>query len=148
MNAMENKVTSVETKVLKIEENTEKALENVNKEIEGLKKHMSNGHEEPKGAFMLSLATIKLLTFFGKTSRQVYKTQFTMAAEANGWNSRVKTFHLAASLRGDAADILETLPEEQRHDFQALSGALEQRFGGKCTKEYSRLTCALSTPRE
>ncbi|GFS51526.1 gag-Pol polyprotein [Nephila pilipes] len=62
-----------------------------------------------------------------------------MAAEANGWNSRVKTFHLAASLRGDAADILETLPEEQRHDFQALSGALEQRFGGKCTKEYSRL---------
>ncbi|GFS89464.1 retrovirus-related Pol polyprotein from transposon 412 [Nephila pilipes] len=54
-------------------------------------------------------------------------------------NSRVKAFHLAASLRRDVADIIETLPEEQRHDFQALSGALELRFGGKCTKEYSRL---------
>ncbi|GFU26113.1 retrovirus-related Pol polyprotein from transposon 412 [Nephila pilipes] len=139
MNAMENKVTLVETKVLKIEENIEEALKNVNKEIEGLKKQMSNGHEEPKGTFMPSLAMIKLLTFDGKTSWQVNKTPFTMVAEANGWNSPVKAFHLAASLRGDMADILETLPEEQRHDFQALSGALELRFGGKCTKEYSRL---------
>ncbi|GFS39097.1 gag-Pol polyprotein [Nephila pilipes] len=62
-----------------------------------------------------------------------------MVAEANGWNSQVKAFHLAASLRGDAADILETLPEAQRHDFQALSGSLELRFGRKCTKEFRRL---------
>ncbi|GFT50429.1 gag-Pol polyprotein [Nephila pilipes] len=62
-----------------------------------------------------------------------------MVEEANGWNSRVKAFHLAASLRGDASDILETLSEEQRHDFQALSSALELRFGGIFTKEYSRL---------
>ncbi|GFT80080.1 retroviral-like aspartic protease 1 [Nephila pilipes] len=59
--------------------------------------------------------------------------------EANGWNPRAKAFHLAISLRGDVADILETLPEQQKSDFQALSGALELRFGGKCTKEYSRL---------
>ncbi|GFS97090.1 CCHC-type domain-containing protein [Nephila pilipes] len=105
MNAMENKVPSVQTKVLKIEEslenkvreNIEEALENVNKEIEGLKEQMSNGHEEPKGTFITSLAT------------------------------------------RDADYIFEILPEEQRHDFQALSAALEVRFEGKCTKEYSRL---------
>ncbi|GFS42776.1 gag-Pol polyprotein [Nephila pilipes] len=136
MNTMENKVTSVENKVLKIEEslekkvreNIEEALENMNKEIEGLKKQMPNGHEEPKRVFMSSLAKIKLLSFDGKTSRQVYKTQFTMVAEVNGWNPRVQAFHMAASLRGEAADILETLPQEQRHDFQALSSALELRY--------------------
>ncbi|GFS37936.1 gag-Pol polyprotein [Nephila pilipes] len=42
-----------------------------------------------------------------------------MVVEANGWNPRAKAFHLTTSLRGDAADIFETLPEEQRHDFQA-----------------------------
>ncbi|KAF8793548.1 hypothetical protein HNY73_005013 [Argiope bruennichi] len=62
-----------------------------------------------------------------------------MVAEANGWNPQAKAFHFAASLRGDAADILETLTEEQRHDFQALSSALELRFREKCAKEYSRL---------
>ncbi|GFU38925.1 gag-Pol polyprotein [Nephila pilipes] len=61
-----------------------------------------------------------------------------MVAEANGWNYRFKSIHLAASLRGEAVDILKTPPEEQRHDFQALLKALELRFGGKCSKEYSR----------
>ncbi|GFS65171.1 retrovirus-related Pol polyprotein from transposon 412 [Nephila pilipes] len=71
-----------------------------------------------------------------------------MVAEANGWNSRFKAFHLAASLRGDTANIFETFPEEQRHDFQALSGALELRFGGKCTKEYSPFSDCLVEIRQ
>ncbi|GFS37746.1 gag-Pol polyprotein [Nephila pilipes] len=147
MNAVENKVTSVETKILKmgeslkkkVRENSEEALGNVNKEIEDLKEQMSNGHEKPKRAFIPSLATIKLLTFDGKTSWQVYKTQFTMVAEANRWNSRGKDFHLAASLRRDSAHSLEILPEEQRHDFQALSGAIELRIRANCTNEYSQM---------
>ncbi|GFU27241.1 hypothetical protein NPIL_513841, partial [Nephila pilipes] len=87
----------------KARENIEEALENVNKDIEGLKEQMLNGHEEPKRAFMPSLAMIKLLTFDVKTSWQVYRTQFTMVVEANGCNSRVKAFHLADSLREDVA---------------------------------------------
>ncbi|GFW16610.1 retrovirus-related Pol polyprotein from transposon 412 [Trichonephila clavipes] len=43
------------------------------------------------------------------------------------------------SLRADAADILQTLPETQRLDFDALVNALELRFGEKCVKDYSRL---------
>ncbi|GFV80080.1 retrovirus-related Pol polyprotein from transposon 412 [Trichonephila clavipes] len=41
--------------------------------------------------------------------------------------------------RSDAADILQTLPETQRLDFDALVNALELRFGEKCVKDYSRL---------
>ncbi|KAF8791594.1 hypothetical protein HNY73_006436 [Argiope bruennichi] len=140
--SFENKVISVETKVLKMEESIDKVREDIGKEFEQkfgketecLEKEISHEHKESKVIFTPSLATIKLSTFDEKTSWQVYKTQFTMVAEANGWNPQAKAFHLASSLRGDAADILETLTEEQRHDFHALSSALELRFGEKCTK--------------
>ncbi|GFU86004.1 gag-Pol polyprotein [Trichonephila clavipes] len=60
-------------------------------------------------------------------------------ADANQWDSQTKACQLAASLRADAADILQTLPETQRLDFDALVNALELRFGEKCVKDYSRL---------
>ncbi|KAF8786035.1 Retrovirus-related Pol polyprotein like [Argiope bruennichi] len=151
--SFENNVISVESKVLKMEESIDKKVrENIEinilkmgesldkkvredigkefeqkfgKEIESLNKQISHEHEESKVIFTPSLATIKPSTFDGKTSWQVYKTQFTIVAEANGWNPQAKVFHFATSLRGDAADILETLTEEQRQDFQALSSALE-----------------------
>ncbi|GFW39195.1 gag-Pol polyprotein [Trichonephila clavipes] len=55
------------------------------------------------------------------------------------WDSQTKACQLVASLRADAADILQTLPETQRLDFDALVNALELRFGEKCVKGYSRL---------
>ena len=88
---------------------------------------MSN--EETEVQFTPSQASIKLSIYDEKTSWQVvYNTQFTMVAEANGWNPNAKAFHLAASLRGDTADILETLSEAQRHNFETFSIALELRF--------------------
>nr|XP_042898553.1 uncharacterized protein LOC122269440 [Parasteatoda tepidariorum] len=44
-----------------------------------------------------------------------------------------------AALQGAAADILETLTEEQRYDFNVLLHSLELRFGEKCSGERSRL---------
>ncbi|GFW03303.1 gag-Pol polyprotein [Trichonephila clavipes] len=83
--------------------------------------------------------SIKLSTYDGKSSWQVYKTQFSIVADANQWDSQTKACQLVASLRADAADILQTLPETQRLDFDALVNALELRFGEKCVKDYSRL---------
>ncbi|GFU26230.1 retrovirus-related Pol polyprotein from transposon 297 [Trichonephila clavipes] len=83
--------------------------------------------------------SIKLSTYDGKSSWQVYKTQFSIVADVNQWDSQTKACQLAASLRADAADILQTLPETQRLDFDALVNALELRFGEKCVKDYSRL---------
>ena len=62
-----------------------------------------------------------------------------MVAEASGWNPSAKAFHLAAPLRGDAANILETFSEAQRHNFDFSSSALEMRFGEKGTEKYSCL---------
>ncbi|GFT33576.1 retrovirus-related Pol polyprotein from transposon 412 [Trichonephila clavipes] len=86
-----------------------------------------------------SKPSIKLSTYDGKSSWQVYKTQFSIVVDANQWDSQTKACQLAASLRADAADILQTLPETQRLDFDALVNALELRFGEKCVKDYSRL---------
>ncbi|MBJ4962406.1 hypothetical protein JGF25_23495, partial [Salmonella enterica subsp. enterica serovar Mbandaka] len=66
----------------------------------------------------------------GTTSWSVYKTQFEVIAEANGWRNREKACFLAASLRSPAADVLQTLPEEKRLDYESLVSALDLRFGG------------------
>ena len=121
----------------KVPEKYKKTLEKINKKIKNSEKQVSN--KEAKKPLMPSQAIIKPLTFDRKTSWQVYKRQFMMVAEANGWISSAKPFHLAASLRRDAADILQMLSEAQRHNFDSLSSAFELRFGGKCTKEYSHL---------
>ncbi|MBJ5636519.1 hypothetical protein JGG87_25120 [Salmonella enterica subsp. enterica serovar Typhimurium] len=66
----------------------------------------------------------------GTTSWSVYKTQFEVIAEANEWRTREKACCPAASLRSPAADVLQTLPEEKRLDYESLVSALDLRFGG------------------
>ena len=108
------------------------------KKIKNVKKQASN--EETKVPFMPSQASIiKPWIYDRKTSWQVYKMQFTMVTKANGWNHSAKAFHVASLLRGNAASMLKTLSEAQRHNFEILSSALELRFREKCTKEYSCL---------
>ena len=106
----------------KVPENYNETLEKITKKIENLEKQVSK--EEAKMPLMPSQAIIKPLTFDGNSSWQVFKTQFMMISEANGWSPTAKAFHLAASLRGDAANVLETLSEAQRHTFDSLSNAL------------------------
>ncbi|GFS81859.1 gag-Pol polyprotein [Trichonephila clavipes] len=100
---------------------------------------MTGQGDEFKFQAPYSKPSIKLSTYDGKSSWQVYKTQFSIVADANQWDSQTKACQLAASLRADAADILQTLTETQRLDFDALVNALELRFGEKCVKDYSRL---------
>ncbi|GFT33646.1 retrovirus-related Pol polyprotein from transposon 412 [Trichonephila clavipes] len=90
---------------------------------------MTGQGDEFKFQAPYSKPSIKLSTYDGKSSWQVYKTQFSIVADANQWDSQTKAGQLAASLRADAADILQTLP---RLDFDALVNALELRFGEKC----------------
>ncbi|UYV63048.1 hypothetical protein LAZ67_2002940 [Cordylochernes scorpioides] len=48
---------------------------------------------------------------------------------ANGWNVRNKASLLAAALRGPVVEVLQTIPEQLRLDFNALIDALESRYG-------------------
>ncbi|GFV99019.1 retrovirus-related Pol polyprotein from transposon 412 [Trichonephila clavipes] len=124
----------------KIFEKVEDVSISFRSDLEKLKQKVMTGQgDEFKFQAPYSKPSIKLSTYDGKSSWQVYKTQFSIVADANQWDSQTKACQLAASLRADAADILQTLPETQRLDFDALVNALELRFGEKCVKDYSRL---------
>ncbi|GFX69136.1 retrovirus-related Pol polyprotein from transposon 412 [Trichonephila clavipes] len=140
-NKFENKFEDMESKLdAKIFEKVEDVSISFRSDLEKLKQKVMTGQgDEFKFQAPYSKPSIKLSTYDGKSSWQVYKTQFSIVADANQWDSQTKTCQLAASLRADAADILQTLPETQRLDFDALVNALELRFGEKCVKDYSRL---------
>ncbi|GFY01978.1 retrovirus-related Pol polyprotein from transposon 412 [Trichonephila clavipes] len=138
---IENKFEDMESKLdAKIFEKVEDVSISFRSDLEKLKQKVMTGQgDEFKFQAPYSKPSIKLSTHDGKSSWQVYKTQFSIVADANQWDSQTKACQLAASLRADAADILQTLPETQRLDFDALVNALELRFGEKCVKDYSRL---------
>lgn len=77
-------------------------------------------------------------TYDRKTSWQ-YKTQFSIVAENNSWDSVTKARQLAASLRAEAVDILRTVSEDQQLHFESLLKTLKPWFEEKCLKDYSRL---------
>ncbi|GFY19661.1 retrovirus-related Pol polyprotein from transposon 297 [Trichonephila clavipes] len=139
--SVENKFEDMESKLeAKIFEKVEDVSISFRSDLEKLKQKVMTGQaDEFKFQAPYSKPSIKLSTYDGKSSWQVYKTQFSIVADANQWDSQTKACQLAASLRADAADILQTLPETQRLDFDALVNALELRFGEKCVKDYSRL---------
>ncbi|GFW60203.1 retrovirus-related Pol polyprotein from transposon 412 [Trichonephila clavipes] len=121
---MEGRIESVENKFenkfVDIENKFENKFEDMESKLEKLKQKVMTGQmDEFKFQAPYSKPSIKLSTYDGKSSWQACQ--------------------LAASLRADAADILQTLPETQRLDFDALVNALELRFGEKCVKDYSRL---------
>ncbi|GFT13233.1 retrovirus-related Pol polyprotein from transposon 412 [Trichonephila clavipes] len=137
---MEGRIESVENKFenkfVDIENKFENKFEDMESKLVKLKQKVMTGQgDEFKFQAPYSKPSIKPSTYDGKSSWQVYKTQFSIVADANQWDSQTKACQLAASLRADAADILQTLPETQRLDFDALVNALEW----KCVKDYSRL---------
>ncbi|GFT37352.1 uncharacterized protein TNCV_4285021 [Trichonephila clavipes] len=86
-----------------------------------------------------STVSVKLSTYDGKTNWEVYKTQFSIISEANEWTEGVKACQLAASLRGEAAEVLQTLPDTERLNLNSLYNALDLRFGKTYSKDYARL---------
>ena len=68
-------------------------------------------------------------TYDGQTPWSSYKQQFKAAATANLWEEEQKATALVIALRGAALEILQTLSEEDRNRYSALTAALELRFG-------------------
>ncbi|GFT62178.1 uncharacterized protein TNCV_252001 [Trichonephila clavipes] len=82
-----------------------------------------------------STVSVKLSTYDGNTNWEVYKTKFSIISEANGRTEGVKACQLAASLSGEAAEILQTLPDTERLNFNSLYNALDLRFSQKYSKD-------------
>ncbi|GFS93397.1 uncharacterized protein TNCV_2627891 [Trichonephila clavipes] len=78
-----------------------------------------------------SPVAVKLSTYDGKTNREVYKAQFSIISEANGWTEGAKECQLATSLRGETAEVLQTIPDTERLNLNSLYNALDLWFGQK-----------------
>ncbi|KAJ8962260.1 hypothetical protein NQ318_018237 [Aromia moschata] len=65
----------------------------------------------------------------------MYRRQFEAAAKANGWTSQEMATSLVISLRGQALEILQSIPEEQQNDYDRIVGALEIRYGHKYLRQ-------------
>ncbi|GFV50401.1 uncharacterized protein TNCV_1680371 [Trichonephila clavipes] len=95
-------------------ERIEEVAGNFSQRVEDLEKKLLACEKMNEKKFMptsvvpvsASPVSVKLSTYEGKTNWEVYKTQFCIISEANGWNEGVKACQLAASL--EAAEILQT----------------------------------------
>ena len=77
--------------------------------------------------------------FDGKLAWDAYRTQFELLAMMNRWSDAEKAAYLAISLRGPAATVLTNLPPEQRGSYEALTTALDTRFGLSHQTELNRM---------
>ncbi|GFX06649.1 uncharacterized protein TNCV_382451 [Trichonephila clavipes] len=75
------------------------------------------------------IGPVKLSTYDGKINWEVYKKQFSIVSEANGWTEGAKACQLAECLREEAAAVLQTLPDTERLNLNSLYNALDLRFG-------------------
>jgi len=85
-----------------------------------------------------SRPSVKLSTFDGQTPWRVFKVQFDVVADANGWDNATRASQLIASLRGPAAEVLQNVPTEKLQDPSAIEAALECRYGDAHLTEYYR----------
>ncbi|KAJ8942133.1 hypothetical protein NQ318_021640, partial [Aromia moschata] len=78
---------------------------------------------------------LKPPTYDGQSSWSMYRRQFEAAAKANGWTPQEMATSLVISLRGQALEILQSIPEEQQNDYNRIVGALEIRYGHKYLRQ-------------
>ncbi|GFU62587.1 uncharacterized protein TNCV_2599181 [Trichonephila clavipes] len=62
-----------------------------------------------------------------------------LLSQANGWTEGAKACQLAASLRGEAAEVLQTHPDTERLHLNSLYNILDLRFGQNYSKDCARL---------
>ncbi|XP_050519006.1 uncharacterized protein LOC126893105 [Diabrotica virgifera virgifera] len=77
---------------------------------------------------------LKPPTFDGQTAWETYRFQFEAAAKANGWTEREMAASLVVSLRGQAATVLQFLPQDSP-SYDSLVQALETRYGQQHLKQ-------------
>ncbi|GFU36079.1 retrovirus-related Pol polyprotein from transposon 412 [Trichonephila clavipes] len=109
----------MEEKIERFREQFEEVAGNLSQQIEDFEnKFLACGNTMNKSKFVpaspvpvpASPVSVKLPTYDRKTNWEVYKIQFSLISEATGLIEGVKACQLAASLRGETAEILQTVP--------------------------------------
>ncbi|XP_011863447.1 PREDICTED: uncharacterized protein LOC105559624 [Vollenhovia emeryi] len=104
------------------------ALRSRDEELRILKEQLSHSENRLLGGAD-SGRKLKPDTFDGTVSFREFLAQFNLVARANQWSDAPKTVALAASLRGKARSVLETVPDFENLGFANLILKLELRFG-------------------
>lgn len=100
------------------------------------------------GASAAPRTAAKLPKFDGSTPLEPYLSQVRLAAAHSGWSNEEAATHLALALDGKALQVLlDVSPAEQR-DLEALTSALQRRFGQRLFDDQSREKLANRNRRE
>lgn len=81
------------------------------------------------GGALCNQLPMKTPKYSGKADWEAFYAQFELLARAAGWSEDTKALQLALCLTDEASHCLLLLSPEERGNFQALVGALQQRFG-------------------
>ncbi|KAK2885177.1 hypothetical protein Q8A73_021651 [Channa argus] len=77
----------------------------------------------------LPIPAVKLPRYSGLTPLEPYLAQVELAALHGGWSGEETATHLALALEGPALQVLADLLPEDRRELQAITAALQRRFG-------------------
>lgn len=107
-------------------------------EIEGLNQRLQNLRRNPNETVVASIPIGPKLVppiFDGTSEFNVFKIQFLAIAEKNRWTDEDKAMVLLLSLKGNAANVLQSIPEVGQKDFATIMSALERRFSNEHSKQ-------------
>ncbi|GFU60357.1 uncharacterized protein TNCV_3308051 [Trichonephila clavipes] len=142
----EENIAIVEEKVAVVKEKIEKKEE---QDEERIREQVEKKYEEVAGKFGLISQRVedlrkKLLVSGNKNESKILPSSPVPVSTSPvpvtaSTAEEVKACQLAVSLRGKAAEILQTLPDTKRLNLNSLYNALDLGFGQKYSKEYARL---------
>ncbi|KAJ8948858.1 hypothetical protein NQ318_013511, partial [Aromia moschata] len=114
----------------RLEDTKRQVQKEILEKIEGLEHQLHRTSIADSGDCSTSPATPLQHSSLMHTERQ-----FEAAAKANGWTPQEMATSLVISLRGQALEILQSIPEEQQNDYDRIVGALEIRYGHKYLRQ-------------
>ncbi|KAK2873595.1 hypothetical protein Q8A73_024422 [Channa argus] len=86
----------------------------------------------------LPITAVKPPRYSGPTPLEPYLAQVELAALHGGWSGEETATHLALALEGPVLQVLADLLPEDRWELQAITAALQRRFGQRTSVEQSR----------
>ncbi|GLV37954.1 hypothetical protein CBL_06344 [Carabus blaptoides fortunei] len=113
----EERIQQVELQMLQVQQDMQQKIDALQHQFVGLKTRVSTVECSPTTSRM----KLKAPTFDGKTPWSTYFKQFDAAAMVNGWTDEEKAITLIISLRGEALNILQTIPDSQQKDYKYLA---------------------------
>lgn len=89
-------------------------------------------------------------SFDGSMSLSVFKYQFDTLAGRSRWDSDEKAVQLIMALKGKAAEVLETVPENCQNKYGEIMAALHRKYGDENKRQIyqMQLSCRLQKPNE